>query len=294
MSVAALTPEGGRSVPLGETTPLAGVLLGAVLAAGSAAGHAQTAAPQPLWEVGLGVGGLRLPHYRGSDQSHSLLLPVPYVVYRGRILKADRGGARAVLFESDRVDFDLSLAASPPTKSDNRAREGMDDLAPTVEIGPNLNLTLARTRDWKLDLRVPVRAAITIESRPRAIGWTMSPVLNLDLADLRGWRLGVQAGPEFGTRRYHGYFYDVPQEDARPDRPAYRASGGYSGAKLQAGLSRRFERTWAGAFLRYDHLAGARYDASPLVRREHGWSFGVAVSWVLATSSRTVVRADDE
>ena len=61
-------------------------------------------AEQPLWEAGLGIGTLRLPHYRGSDQSHTWVLPVPYVVYRGRIFKADREGARAVLLDADRLD----------------------------------------------------------------------------------------------------------------------------------------------------------------------------------------------
>ena len=52
-------------------------------------------ADQPLWELGMGAGGLRLPHYRGSDQSHDLLLPVPFAVYRGEIFRATREGARA-------------------------------------------------------------------------------------------------------------------------------------------------------------------------------------------------------
>ena len=47
------------------------------------------AAERPLWELGVGVGALRLPHYRGSDQSHNFLLPVPYLVYRGQILPKD-------------------------------------------------------------------------------------------------------------------------------------------------------------------------------------------------------------
>ena len=29
----------------------------------------QALVSRPAWEAGLGVGGLRLPHYRGSDQS---------------------------------------------------------------------------------------------------------------------------------------------------------------------------------------------------------------------------------
>ena len=82
------------------------------------------------------------------------VVPVPYVVYRGDILKADREGARAVLFDTERLDFDVSVAATAPThSSENEARQGMPDLAPTFEFGPNLNVTLARGPQWKLQLR---------------------------------------------------------------------------------------------------------------------------------------------
>ncbi|MBA3588712.1 MipA/OmpV family protein [Methylibium sp.] len=247
------------------------------------------AAERPLWELGIGAAGLRLPHYRGSDQSHSWLVPLPYVVYRGRIFKADRDGARAVLYESDRFDFDLSLGAGVPTRSDdNDARRGMDDLAPTFELGPNLNWTLARDAGWKLDLRVPVRAAVTLESNARVIGWVSTPNLNLDLTRLHGWNLGLHAGPVFGSRDYHGYFYDVPSDEATAGRPAYRASGGFAGAQATAAMSRRLKRSWAALFVRYDSLDGARFAPSPLVRRENHFSFGIAYAWVLGTSSRTV------
>ena len=98
---------------------------------------------RPLWELGIGVAGLRLPDYRGSDQSRGYVLPLPYIVYRGTWLKADRDGARALLFDSQRVKVDVSVAASTPTRSsDNSARAGMPNLPGTFELGPNLNITL--------------------------------------------------------------------------------------------------------------------------------------------------------
>lgn len=254
-----------------------------------------SAAERPLWELGLGVGALRLPHYRGADQSHAWLLPVPYLVYRGEIFKADRDGARAVLVETDRFDFDLSAGAGAPTRSeDNDARRGMDDLAPTFELGPNLNWTLSRGTGWKLDLRAPLRGAFTLESKPRAIGWVATPNVNLDLANVgnSGWNLGMLAGPVFGSRRYNAYFYDVPEADATPDRPAYRARAGYGGLQFVAALSRRFDRSWAGLFFKFDSLHGARYGDSPLLRQRQHVSFGIAYSWIFATSSEQVSTKD--
>lgn len=261
---------------------LAGVLSGA--AAGPAA-----AAEEPLWELGAGLGALRLPHYRGSDQRHNWILPVPYIVYRGDFLRADREGARAVLLETDRFELDLSLAASLPTRSeDDDARRGMDDLSPTVELGPDLHWTLARGPGWRLDLRAPVRAALTVESNPRSIGWTATPHLRLDVVDLRGWKLGLQAGPVWGSRRYHEYFYGVGAADATDERPAYRAPGGAGGGQALATLSKRFQHFWAGAFLRYDTLHGAAFGDSPLLREREQLSVGVALTWVFARSGRLV------
>ena len=262
--------------------------LAVALGAGSAA-----AAERPLWELGLGAGALRLPHYRGSDQSHDWLLPVPYVVYRGEIFKADRDGARAVLFESERVDFDLSVSASAPTRSkDNEARRGMSDLSPTLEFGPKINLNLARGSDWKLDLRAPVRAAFTLDGRPEMVGWTATPSINLDLPGRLGWNLGLQAGPVWGSRRWHAYFYDVPVALTTPERPAYRSRGGYAGGQFTAALSRRFERIWAGLFVKYDTLQGAVIAASPLVRQRENLSIGAALVYVFAESSQRVASDD--
>lgn len=248
---------------------------------------------RPLWELGIGAGVLSLPHYRGSDQSHTWLLPVPYFVYRGDILKADRSGARAVLFESARIDFDLSVGAGAPTRSkDNDARRGMDDLPPTVELGPNLNLTLARGARWKFDVRLPVRAAFSVEGSPRHTGFLAKPNLNLDLRLPGGWNLGLEGAAVLADRRFNAFFYEVSPEHATDTRPAYRARGGYGGLQGTLALSRRQGRLWTGAFLKVDHLNGAVFADSPLVREHRQWSAGVAAVWVFATSSRSVPASE--
>ena len=245
-------------------------------------------AEQPLWELGLGGTALSVPHYRGSDQSHDWVLPIPFAVYRGRIFRATREGARAVLMESDRLDFDISFAISPPTRSrDNVARSGMPDLAATIEAGPNMNLMLARGAAWKLQFRLPVRAVVTLASNPRTVGWTASPVLNLDL-DVKDGNVGLQFGPLAATRAHHAYYYDVAPAYATVGRPAYDAPGGGAGWRVTAGGSRRFGKLWVAGFVRASSVAGAAFDASPLVRQRSNVSFGIALSWVLAASETLV------
>ena len=253
-------------------------------------------AGEPLWELGLGVATVRFDDYRGSDETNNYVLPLPFVAYRGRFLRADRDGARAILFAGRRILIDVSLAASVPTRSkNNAARSGMSDLAATFEIGPSANLELWQSADskLKLDLRLPVREAITFERSPRTVGATFSPNLNLDVRGFAGnWNLGFLAGPLYAVRRYHEYFYSVPPEFATATRPAYSAPGGYAGWRATTAFSRRIGDAWLGGFLRYDDLHGAAFAPSPLVRRERTVTAGFGISWIFATSSQRV-RTDD-
>jgi outer membrane scaffolding protein for murein synthesis (MipA/OmpV family) len=251
---------------------------------------------EPLWELGLGLAAVRFPDYRGADHVSNYLVPLPFVAYRGRFLRADRDGARAIFFAGKRVVVDLSLSASVPSRSkDNVARQGMPDLKGTFEIGPNLDVELWESgdRQMKLDLRLPVREAITLERSPRAIGVTFSPNLNLDIRRFAGgWNLGLLAGPLFADRRYHEHFYGVAPEFVTATRPAYDAPGGYAGWRATTAFSRRLDNAWLGGFLRFDDLHGARFAPSPLVRRETGVTAGFGISWIFATSSQRV-RSDD-
>lgn len=259
--------------------------------ANTASARAPIAAKQlPLWELGFGVAALRLPDYRGSDQSQTYALPLPYAVYRGEFLKADREGARAVLVDVQRLEVDVSVAAAVPARH-NAAREGMPELAPRVEIGPSANYDLYRQPDDRIRLRLqaPLRAAFTVERSPRDVGVSFSPHLNLDLKDLGGgWDVGVQGGPIFANRRFHDYLYGVDPAYATAARPAYAARGGYAGWFALTGVSRRFSSTWVGAFVRYDSLRGSVITGSPLVRADHALMVGIGVSWVFAVSDQRV------
>jgi len=245
-------------------------------------------ADEPLWELGLGFGALRLPHYRGSEQSHDWLLPVPFFVYRGEWLKSDREGTRAVLLDTGLAELDLSVGASPPTRSaGNRARAGMPDLAPTFEIGPNLSLRLARGDGWKVDLRLPLRAVLSAQGGLHGQGLTFSPVLNLDIR-AQGWNIGLQGGPLAASGAHHAYYYSVDPAFASAQRPAYRAGGGYAGWNATLSASRRLADGWVAGFVRSDSVAGASFADSPLVTRRHQFIVGAAVTWVFKVSDERV------
>lgn len=268
--------------------------LAAAAVAFAVAAPSAHAADLPLWEAGIGVAALAFPDYRGSSQSSTYALPAPYFVYRGEIFKADRHGLRGIFFKTDRIDLNLSVGASLPVDSeDNRAREGMPDLRPSVEAGPSLDIHLWRTGDRrsKLDLRLPLRGAVTVESDPRYIGLQFFPHLNVDVQDpagMNGWNLGVLAGPVFTDSRYNRHFYAVPREHATATRPAYEPGSGYAGMQFIVALSKRFPKFWIGGFARFDTLRGAAFEDSPLVTSRRYAAGGIGISWILGESSQRV------
>lgn len=252
----------------------------------------------PLWEAGLGVAVIDFPDYRGSDERRTWTLPLPYLVYRGEVLKADREGLRGQFFRSERLDLHLSLNGSVPVdSSDNAARSGMPDLDPTLEIGPRLEVTLLGNRDsdMQLTLQLPVRTVIASDfSHTRNVGWVAQPQLNADFRRTplgEGWNLGLAAGPLFGDKRYHNYFFGVEPAFATAVRPAYVADSGYAGSQFLVALSKRFPGFWVGGFARFDTLKGAGFESSPLVRQEESFAAGLAVTWILKRSQRTVDAA---
>jgi outer membrane scaffolding protein for murein synthesis (MipA/OmpV family) len=251
---------------------------------------------EPLLEVGLGIGALAFEDYRGSDTTHAYPLPIPYLLYNGKFLKADRDGVRGQLFDQDWVELNLSGNATTPVRND-RARSGMPDLRSTLELGPSLDLHLLRSADAKVkfDLRLPLRAAVTVEASPKYIGWTFTPRFALDIADplgYAGWNLGLLLGPLFAAHRYDDYFYSVASQYANASRPEYQAGGGYAGTQALTAVSKRFPRFWVGAYARYDTLSGASFAASPLVKRDSYWSAGFGISWMIHRSSEMVEVPD--
>jgi outer membrane protein len=260
---------------------------------------AQAAAEEkPLWEVGAGVAAFSFPSYRGSDQTNNFLMPVPYFSYHGDFLKADRHGIRGSIFGSERIDLTVSLALSPPAPSDEiDVRTNMPDLEATFEIGPQLDFTFWRSENRArfVKLLMPLRAAFTVEGSPKDIGWVFHPKLNMDITDLPnlpGWNLGMLAGPLFGDKRQHAYYYSVAPQYATASRPAYEATSGYAGMQYLVALSKRFPKYWVGSFIRYDNLSDSVFADSPLVRQKDYFAAGVAISWVLGESS-TRVQVND-
>jgi len=246
----------------------------------------------PLWEAGIGAAGFSTPAYPGADERSNRGLVLPFLIYRGKVFRADQGGIGARLLNTDKVEFDIGFSGSLPARSDDvDARRGMPDLGTLVEFGPRVKYKFADLGDGgRMRAELSSRAVIEARGGLRRQGWTAEPRL---VWEKRGegarWTMEAQLGAVFGDRRVNRYFYEVGSQYATADRPAYRADGGL--VLVRTGLF----GTWrvnpdvrVFGFVRYESYSGAANEDSPLMKKSTGTSAGVGLAW---TFKRSVARA---
>lgn len=240
---------------------------------------------KPLWEVGaVGVGVSQLA-YPGSDQQVRRGVVVPYVIYRGEVLRADRDTAGLRAFRSEDFEIDVSFSGAFGSSSDKiQARRGMPNLGTLIEFGPRLRWKLGDGPgggSWRLD--VPLRGVFDLSDRAAHRGMSLEPEVHFRRESTTGWTYSMSFGAIFADQRLADTFYEVAPRYATSDRPAYDAQPGLVAWRLGSTVSRKLGPDWrVFGFARLDHLAGAANRDSPLVRRESGVTagFGVAYTWL--------------
>lgn len=250
---------------------------------------------KPLWEYGMFFGVGRLPHYPGSDEYEIYPLPLPYLLYHGRIVEADREGLKGVLYRSPRMETRLAFSGLPPVDDDNEARKGMPELDPLLEAGISHNIYLRRSDTQQLYLHASARQVVSFDGPDaRGEGFLGDIQLIFRHWDLRGdgkWTYGLRAGPRLASTDYHQYFYRVLPPEATPTRRAYDPHGGYGGFTFSQNLVfKRTARTSIGVYLRWLNLDGTVIRDSPLVRRRNDLILGAAVIRRFGKSKQMVNR----
>jgi len=252
---------------------------------------------KPLWELRLFNSIVRLPLYRGAGKYKVYFLPLPYLIYRGQHFQSDRGGIRGVFFRSEFLETTLSFFGNPPVDDEDTAREGMGDLDPIIEAGPALKwFFLGRHPRKYLYLRSALRWTASVglpdNLKSRYQGWRflVNLIYQYDAPwDNDRWKFGFNMGVDFADQRYNGYFYDVPEKNALPDRPAYKTNGGYGGLMFSGSLTYHInERFSTVIYGRWDSLAGAVYRDSPLVEEKNNFIGAAALIWNVTASKRQV------
>lgn len=258
------------------------------------AAHAQSSPEStlPLWEIGLGAAALSTPAYPGADARESRVLVFPNIIYRGRILRADRSGINARLFSSDRAELDVGFAGALPSDSDDvDERAGMPDLGPLVEFGPRLKLRLADLGgNRRLRAELPLRAVIEARGGLHGRGYTFEPRLAYEMAgERRSWTLETNLSVVLGDRRINRHFYEVAPQYATATRPAYAADSGLLLTRLGLFGSRRLDGDLrVFGYLRYESYKGSANRDSPLHVKDSGVSGGLGLMW---TFKRSAARA---
>jgi len=254
--------------------------------------HPQDGTELPRWEWGLGVGTVHAPAYLGSSVYRNHVAPLPYFVYRGDKLRANREGVGLGLVDTDNLRLDLSLNGALPVRSSGTAREGMRDLPPMVEIGPALKWRLVREGGRYWGLHWPLRYAFGADRHGiDGAGWISDPTLRIiEPLHMGGVRVdfGLDVGVKFQSERFNNHYYQVRSNEATALRPTYRSGAGYAGTTISTGLLFRFDQIVAGAFIGTAQLQGARFIDSPLVERKQNYFGGIAVFWVFQKSEEMV------
>lgn len=242
----------------------------------------------PLWELGLGAGGISQLAYPGADEQVDRVAVLPYVVYRGRVLRADGDGAGLRTIRTERFELDVSFAGSLSAGEDElQAREGMARLRTLVEVGPVARWYLnGRDATHRVTFELPLRGVFELRDLSRHRGMTLEPELNLDRRVRGGWRYGLSIGAVIGDERLASTFYTVSATEARPDRPAYDARAGLIAWRLGGRVFRQLTPDLRMfAFGRLESAAGAANRDSPLVRRSAGVSAGIGLVYSLGRSA---------
>ena len=269
---------------------LRGVLATSLLAGWAACITTLAAAAEggrPLLELGIMGGGGYLPDYPASGESHFRGIALPFVAYRGEILRSDEKGLlRGRLIHTDDLEFDISLNGSFPVDSDdNDDRRGLPDLDWLGEIGPRVQFTIARAPggNAKIELELPVRAVFSTDlSDWDYRGIVAAPEIAYQHENFLGQdtqiKLGI--GASFATTELTEYFYEVEPRFATASRPVFSADAGYLGFKIQLVAFKSFTSRWrAFAGLKLDLHHGAANEDSPLFKDKTTYSAGLGIIW---------------
>lgn len=247
----------------------------------------------PLYEYGVVALGARLPHYRGSDEYENYAFPLPYFVYRGERVKADRDGVRTIFWRNKHFETDISMSGNPPVSGDNDAREGMPELDALGEIGPALRYYFYEMgeRD-SLFLQTNARAAFSVGFDDGFDVAYQGYVAELSLVYRdsmlfreKDIRFHLSTGLQYGDEDLHDYFYEVAPRYVTTSRARYDAGPGYSGFQVSGSILKELTpKIWASIYGRWMNTDGAVFADSPLVSTGNNYIIGTLFVWKIGES----------
>ena len=230
-------------------------------------------------ELGFGMGSMFYPDYLGSKNDNVLVIPYPYISYKSDTLTIDREGLDKKLFTYGDFHLELSASGSLPANSSG-AREGMADLDPALELGPALVYSAYKDENFNIKLDLPLRAVVSTDFKDVNYRGYLYELRAEFEYDYNGYLFQLHTGGVWGDSKYHNYLYGIGATDVRPNRPRYEAKAGYGGYKTSIGVSKKFDKVWAGTFVRHYNLSHAVYANSPLKEKNSALYGGIFVAYI--------------
>lgn len=210
-------------------------------------------------------------------------------------MKANRDGLRGIFWRNKNFETDISLSGNPPIPSDNKAREGMEELDGLIEIGPALRYYFFEfgERD-SLFLQANARVAFSIgfddglETDHRGYITDFSLVYrDSQMFKEQNIRFHLSTGMQFADENFHSFFYEVSPEDETITRAAYDAEGGYGGLQVSGSIVKELTPSfWLSTYWRWMNSAGTEFDDSPLVGTENNYIIGAMLVWKIWESEQ--------
>ena len=254
---------------------------------------------EPLWELGFGAGALYAPGYPSSSEEHVRGIALPYIVYRGDVLRIGDGqSVRAVAFENDRFELDLSFAAAFDSDSeDSDLRQGMPDLDYVFQIGPQMKINLA---DFVFsDQSV---GSLTLALQARGVfatdlgsvdhhGYVFEPMLQYRHFGFLSPKLDatISLKPQWASRQLHEYFFEVESDYVTESRSEFRSDSGYFGTGLNLYATYRINEKFSAFFgVQMTSHHGATNEDSPLYEKDFTTGFGAGFIFNFIDSKRMV------
>lgn len=262
---------------------------GAELSTTALDNQVERSSENPLWEIGGFALAVSQQAYPGSDQQVDRVLPLPFVVYRGKFLRVDREttGLRAI--RTPRYELDIGASGSFAARSSEiEARRGMPELGTLIEFGPRLRVNLGDASGsgrWRLDL--PLRGVFDLSDGGAHRGIAFEPRLLWQQRLSPQFAYTASIGAIVGDKKLGHTFYGVDKAYANDNRPAFTAEGGIIAWRLSTSINYSLTPQWrVFGFGRVDSLSGAANQDSPLVRQTTGLSAGVGVFYAWLRSTR--------
>jgi len=252
------------------------------------------AAEQSLWEAGVLGTGVTQPAYPGAAERANLLLPLPYLIYRGKYLRIDRETVGVRTIKTPRTEMDVGFGASLGSRAnDIEVRRGMDDLGILLEFGPRLKINIGDATEGLRTSRIQLalRGVFDVNDHLSYHGVAFEPQWVNEIKMPDSWLTSVSIGAVFGNQQLVDTFYRVTPAEATATRAAYNAQSGLISKRASIFASRLIgQDVRFFTYLRYDSVEGSANYNSPLVQRGGGWSAALGFAWTLAYSER---RAND-